>query len=202
MGLNRRPYGPSPANVSGQNVFAQNVQAALAQGVLPALQSITVATEVVLTNPLNILQLLGVPLPPKIGNEQIPIDVNLSGYVKTLAASNVTIKIYNGVSATVGNDTALATTGAVSVGTMSCPFFLHIKGIYDSVSGKFQGYYDGQLNGTVISPTTFTAVPTGITDAGTGTPPQYVLNFLASVTSSGSTTTYPTTVNVQDFSAG
>ena len=118
MGLNRRPYGPSPANVSGQNVFAQNVQAALAQGVLPALQSITVATEVVLTNPLNILQLLGVPLPPKIGNEQIPIDVNLSGYVKTLAASNVTIKIYTGVSATVGNDTALATTGVVSVGTM------------------------------------------------------------------------------------
>ena len=167
MGLNRRPYGPSPANVSGQNVFAQNVQAALAQGVLPATQSITVSTEVVLTNPLNSAQLLGVPLPPKVGNEQIPIDVNLSGYVKTLAASNVTIKIYNGVSSTVGSATALATTGA-----------------------------------TVISPTTLTAVPTSITDAGTGTPPQYVLNFLASVTSSGSTTTYPTTVNVQDFSAG
>jgi len=202
MALSRRPYGPSPANVSGQNVFAQNVQATLNQGVLPALQSITVATEVVLTNPLNSAQLLGVPLPPKIGNEQIPIDVNWSGYIKTLASSNVTLKLYSGVSATVGSDTALATSGSVAVNTTSCPFFLHIKGIYDSVSGKFQGYYDGQLNATVISPTTLTAVPTGVTDAGTGTPPQYVLSFLASVTSSGSTPTFPTTVNTQDFSAG
>jgi hypothetical protein len=47
-----------------------------------------------------------------------------------------------------------------------------------------------------------TAVPTSITDGGQGTPPLYVMNFLASVTSSGSTATYPTTVNIQDFSAG
>jgi hypothetical protein len=201
MALMQRPYGPSPANVSGQNVFAQNMQAALAQGVLPALQSIAVTTAVVLTNPLNTAQLLSVPLPPKIGLEQIPLDVNWSGYVKTTNAGNVTLALYSGTSATVGSDTALATTGAVAVTSTTCPFFLHIKGIYDSVSGKFQGYYDGQLNGTVIAPTTLTAIPTGISDAGgAGNAP--VINFLAAITSSGAAGGTPTTINTQNFSAG
>jgi hypothetical protein len=193
-------YGPSPAPVSGQNLFAQSVQAALAQGILPALQSIIATSETVLISPLNSANLLVVPIPPKVGLEQVAFDVNWSGYVKTTNAGNVTLKLYSGTSATVGNDTALATTGAIAVTTTSCPFFLHLKGSYDSVSGKFQGYYDGQLNGTVISPTTFTAVPTGISDAGgTGNAP--VLSFLASITSSGAASGTPTTINTQNFAA-
>lgn len=197
MALSQRPFGPSPQAVSGQNVYSQNVQAALAQGVLPAKQSITVTTEVVLVNPLNTAQLLAVPLPPNIGLEQIPFDIVISGYVKTTAAGNVTIKLYSGTSATVGSDTALASTGAVAVTTTSCPFWLQVKGTYDSVSGKFQGQYNGNINNTVVAGTAITAVPTGISDAN-----DPVMTFLASITSSGAGVATPTTINVQNFSAG
>jgi hypothetical protein len=53
------------------------------------------------------------------------------------------------------------------------------------------------LNGTVVAATTFTAVPTGISDSNTP-----VLSFLASITSSGAAAGTLTTINTQMFSAG
>jgi hypothetical protein len=197
MALLQRPYGPAPANVSGQNVFAQNIQAALAQGVLPAKQSIIVTTENVLLNPLNSAQLLAVSLPPKVGLEQIPLDINCSGYVTTTNAGNVTLKLYSGTSATVGNDKALGSTGAVAMGTLTGPFMLHARGVYDSVSGLFVGFFESLLYETLVAPTVFSAFQTGVSDSVTP-----VLTFLVSITTSGAASGTPTTINVQNFSAG
>lgn len=197
MAQSQRPYGPSPANVSGQNVFAQNVQAALKQGVLPAVQALAGTSETVLTNPLNPAQLLAVPLPGNSGFEQIPFDIYISGKVTTLNSTNVTLKLYSGTSATVGSDVALATSGAVAVNTATAPFFLHVHGVYDSTSGLFTGYYEGQFDNTTIARTNITAQPTGISDANNP-----AMTFLASATSSAASASNPTTVNTQMFSAG
>ena len=197
MALSQRPYGPSPAAVSGQNVYSQNVQAALSQGVLPALQTITTSSETFITNPLNSAQLLAVPLPPLF--EQTPFDIYASGYVKTGASGSVTLKLYQGTSSTAGSDKQLGTSGAVTMNSLSGPFCLHAtECIYDSVSGIFSGKFTGVLYETAISAVIFSAFTTGVSNANNP-----VLTFLLSITSSGASTgASATTINVQNFSAG
>jgi hypothetical protein len=197
MSLGQRPFGPSPQAVSGQNVFSQNVQAALAQGVLPALQSIASSSETFITNPLNSAQLLAVPIPPGV-LEQIPFDIYVSGYVKTGASGTVTLKLYEGTSSTTGSDKNLGTSGAVTMNSLAGPFCLHCMNcVYDSVSGIFSGSFGGFLYETRIADAIFAAFPTGISNSA-----DPVMTFLLTIASSGAAASTPTTINVQNFSVG
>lgn len=198
MPLAQRPYGPSPTNVSGQSVYSQNIQAALAEGVLPALQSIISATEAKILNPLNSALALSIPLPPKAGLEQIPFDVYISGYIKTTASGTVALGLYADNSATVTSGNLLhKTASATTQNTATAPFWFHAKLIYDSVSGKLTGQAGGSINNVIDPEIALTNVLTGISDSG-----DPVLNLSLSITSSGALTTAVTSINVQAFSAG
>jgi hypothetical protein len=202
MALLKRPYGPPTGNPSGVSTFTQNVAAVgTQQGVLPALQEITSATETVILNPLTVP--LTIPLaltallPPIVGLEQIPFDLSASGYIKTTAAGNVTLKLYAGSSTTVGSNTLLASSGAIAQATLVAPYWIHGKLIYDSVSGLLCGTAEFYVNKTLVAPVTLSNFVANIND--TDDP---VASFLLTLTSSGALVANPTTINVQAFTCG
>jgi hypothetical protein len=202
MALNQRPYGPSAGNPAGLSTFAQNAAAVGAvPGPLPALQLVTSATEVVIINPLTAALAtplaLNVALPPKVGLEQIPFDLNVSGYITTTASGNQTLKLYSGTSTTVASDKLLGSSGAIAQNTASAPFYIAAKLIYDSVSGLLCGKIEFYVNKTIVTAVTLSNFVASVSDAN-----DPVLSFLLSLTSSGALTTAITTINVQNFSAG
>lgn len=83
------------------------------------------------------------------------------GRCTSVSAGNVTVKMYYGTSLTPGSNTALASTGAVSV-TGSQNWMLEVLMIHDATSGILNGQYIGQLGATRVGPTTITAVPTSV----------------------------------------
>lgn len=111
------------------------------------------------------------------GGQQMSIrfKVLACGRVTTGGAINVTVKLYAGVSATLGSDTAIATTGAVSVSTVSRNWQIEATLIWDSTSKRIDGWYAASLNGTVVANTVITNAVTGVdpvTQATTtGVPP-------------------------------
>jgi hypothetical protein len=198
MPLTDRPYGvPSQGNtVSGQTAIG--VQASTVGPQLPATQLVTSATEIVVTQGT---QSSGLPLqtvlPGDKNLEQKGFDAYWSGYIKTTATGTVLLKVYSGTSATVGNDTQLATSGAITQNTATAPFEVHLHLIYDSVSGKLTGYFDFTINNTIVARTALSNVVPAILN---GNNP--VATFLLSITSSGATTGTPTTINVAATSCG
>ena len=198
MSLALRPYGPSPQNVSGQSVYSQNVQAALAQGVLPALQAIAATAETKILNPLNTALALSVPIPPKVGLEQVVFEINISGYITTTASGTIALGVYGDNLTTVTSGNLLhKTASAVTQNTASAPFYIYGNVIYDTVSGKLTGKMGACINNVLDPEIALTNVLTGITDAG-----DPVLNLSLTITSSGAGATTKTTINVQNFSAG
>lgn len=90
------------------------------------------------------------------------------GRVTTGASFNVTIKMYFGTSLTPGSNTAIATTGAVSVATTSQNWRLEAVLTWDSTSNRINGWYAGHLGATVVTPTTITnAIASADPDGGT-----------------------------------
>lgn len=189
-----RLYGPSGQPAVPGGVVAANTQATNAAA-LPAKQVITTTSETVILNPgLNsATAALILNVPPGGPLEQRQFLLKVSGYITTTQITNVTLKIYNGTSTTVGSDgTALGSTGAIGVNNLSCPFWLEYKLIFDSVSGRLQGAYTGYVNNTVAPSLTTIAALTGISNVNNP-----VLNFLISVTFSAAATS--NTINVQEF---
>lgn len=197
MPLQTRPYGPNPGNPSGLSTFAQNTQAAQAKGVLPALLSVVATAEQVVPNPLNITLPLCVQTPPQAGCEQIPLDLNVSGYIKTSSSGSVTLKVYSGSSLTVGSNTLLGTTGAQTQNSASSPFWLKGKLIYDSVSGTLTGTIGAYVNKVLVAEATLSNFVTGVNDANNP-----VLSLVLTITASGAATGTPVTLNIQNFSIG
>ena len=112
----------------------------------------TSATDTVILNPAlnSATQALVLSLPPGSRLEQNPFDVIASGYILTGASSTVTIKLWSGTSTTVGSDTNLCTSGAVSAFSGKTPWYLRATMIYDSVSGKLIGGYEFCVNNAVV----------------------------------------------------
>lgn len=197
MPLLQRPYGPNPGNPSGLNAFAQNTQAAQAKAVLPAQLAVVATAEQVVPNPLNITLPLCVQTPPQAGCEQIPLDLNVSGYIKTTSSGSVTLKVYSGSSLTVGSNTLLGTTGAQTQNTLTSPFWIKGKLLYDSVSGKLVGTISAYVNGVLIAEATLSNFITGVNDANNP-----VLSVVLTITASGAASGTPVTLNIQNFSIG
>jgi hypothetical protein len=192
-----RPYSPTTGAAQSAAQTGLSVQA---QGnvVLPTSFAVTSSTETVVPNPQNSAAPLIIPIPPNQPSlEQTAFDIIATGYLKTTASGSVTLKLYSGTSLTVGNDTQLATSGAVTQNTATAPFEFHIHGVYDSVSGKLGGWFEGFINNTLIARAALSNVLTGLSNA---TNP--VMSLLLSLTSSGATAGTPTTLNLQKFSAG
>jgi hypothetical protein len=190
----RRLFGPTRAsNVT----IAQNVSGALAQ-TLPAVQLISGSTETQIVDPGVIANLLILSIPPGSPLEQRPFEVLVSGYVTTATTATATVSIYEGTSTTIASNKKLATTGAsASLATASCPFELRIRCIYDSVSGKLDGYIiSGIIGGTLVTPAAFTAgsSPYALTIINTNNP---VLSF--TLTATFSSANAGNTIHIQEF---
>ena len=192
MSPSTRQFGPSGAPGTA-GLLAQNVAGATA-GVLPATQIVTVNTETVILNPAlaSSTQALVLSIPPGTIVEQQPFDVWASGYLSTGASSTVTIKLYNGTSTTVGSDTLLGSSGAITAFSGKCPWYLKATLIFDSVSGKLQGTIKFMVNNSLVAEAAVSNVVTGLSN--TANP---VTSFVLSVTFG--TANANNTISVKDF---
>lgn len=91
---------------------------------------------------------VAVPGANRIKNK--PVSIKIWGRSTTSGASNLTLKIYSGADISTG--TSIATSGAIAVGsTLSSNFYLECVGVWDSDSDKFQGRFNGHVNGTAVA---------------------------------------------------
>jgi hypothetical protein len=195
MPLSDRPYGPTSGAASVANQTGNNVSAALA-GPLPALQAITAVAETLILNPENLAVALSIAIPPDKNLEQKVLDLFASGYIKTTAAGNVTLKLYAGT--VIAGGSLLGTSGAIAQATTTSPYYVKGRLIYDSVSGTLVGSVQFYVNKTLVAEATLSNFPAGISNLTAAA----VAQFCLSITSSGATAGTPTTINVQAFSIG
>lgn len=196
MALSDRPFGPvsGASTVPGQPPL--NTQAAQS-GPLPKLQAIVAATETQLTSAELATIPLSIALPPATLNEQTVIDLWASGYIKTTATGTVTLKLYEGSSTTIGNNTLLGSSGAVTQNSATAAYYVHANLIYDSVSQTMAGTIEFYVNRTLVAKVTLSNFPANINNLN-----DPVATFTLTLTSSGATGGTPTTINVQKFSVG
>jgi hypothetical protein len=171
-----RLYGPSSAPAIPGGVVTANTPATNAAP-LPANVTILNTTETVITSPANPGQPLVLNIPPGGPLEQRRFELYASGYIFTGTSSTVTIKLYSGTSATVGSDTLLGSSGAITAFAGKAPWYASANLIYDSVSGKLQGSIKFLVNNTLVSEVAVSNVVTGISN--TNNP---VASFVISVT--------------------
>lgn len=184
-----RLFGPSGAPSSAGSLAANTSGAAAA--VLPALQNVTVNTETVILNPANIAAPLLLQIPPNTQLEQRPFEVIASGYLITAASYTVTINVRNGTSTTAASNAAMTGSGGVASVNGKFPWYLRLRLIYDSVSGKLIGTVSGNVAGNIISEANITT-QTGISN--TGNP---VISLVLTVTFG--TANAGNSINVQEF---
>lgn len=195
MPVSDRPFGPTSGAASVANQTGNNVQAALA-GPLPALQAVTAVAETLILNPENLAVALSIAIPPDKNLEQKVLDLFASGYIKTTAAGNVTLKLYAGT--VIAGGSLLGTSGAIAQATATSPFYVKGRLIYDSVSGTLVGSVQFYVNKTLVAEATLSNFPAGISNLTAAA----VAQFCLSITSSGAAAGTPTTINVQTFSVG
>lgn len=166
MSLNQRPYGPGPGVPSGLNVQALNTPAAQAN-VFPATVAGGVGTtETVVLNPALAATALIASLQNETNLEQIPWDICASGNCAVNATTTtLTIKLYSGTSTTVGSDTLLKTSAAITPTATKFGWMLQGKAQYDSVSGLMQGTCKFLINNQVVAESAWAAQITGVSNA-------------------------------------
>jgi len=197
MSLWDRPNGPQTIAASSSAQAGLNVQAALA-AILPATLILAATTETVMPNPENTAIALICPLPPNQPSlEQTLFNIVASGYITTTNSTNITIKLYQGTSTTVGSDNLLGSSGAIAQNTASAPFAVKAEMIYDSVSGKLTGSIRFLVNNTFVAEIAVSTVVTGISNSKNP-----VANFVVSFTSSAASGSNNTTCVLTKFSAG
>jgi hypothetical protein len=209
MSLSDRPYGPNSGAASVANQIPLNQQATQTQtlaGVLPVLFTLAGTAETIAPSAPNALVPLSIAIPPDTQIEQTVFDLWASGYIKTTASGNITIKVYEGSSETIGSNTLLGSSGAIAQASATASWFAHLALIFDSVSGTLAGKIDFYVNKTIVASVTLSNFPTGFLNQGnpSANPPTVAVlpTFTLTFTSSGAAPTTLTTVNIQKFSCG
>jgi len=190
--MSNRVYGPSGApGVAG--AVALNTPGAAA-GVLPATQVVTTTAETIILNPAlnSTTQALVCSIPNGGPLDGLPAKLIWSGILETAQSSTATLKIYSGTSTTVGSDTLLGSSGAISAFSGKCPFFVILEFIFDSVSGKMGGKVSFVVNNTVVATVALSNVITSINNVNNP-----VFSFVPSVTFG--TATAPNTIVTREF---
>jgi len=176
--MSNRLFGPSGAPGSAGSLAINTAGAA--SPVLPATQVVTVNTETVILNPANTTVPLLASLPAGANYDGIPLKFRASGKVHTAGSYTVTLKLYEGTSLTVGSDTLLKTSGAITAFTGDSNWWIEAAFEYDSVSGLMNGTIQFMVNNTLVATAAFTNVPSGKTQNPSGGAAS--INFLLSVT--------------------
>lgn len=194
MTLAHRPYGPTTSGTTGLGSTTLNTSGAPA-AVLPTQLVGNTTAEQVIPNPVVPTIALTSALEPNTNIEQVPFDLNASGYITTGASMTVTLKLYSGTSLTVGSDTLLLTSGAQTQNSATAPFWVAGKFVYDSVSGKLTGKIEFLINNTLVAAAVVSTVIT--TAKNTNNP---VVAFALSATFSVANAA--NLLNLQNFSCG
>lgn len=187
MSLNQRPYGPgnqAPSGLSAQNLNVQAQQSS----VFPATVSGSGTTETVVLNPSLAAAAPAGPQPliASIENntnlDQIPFEICASGTcVVSATSTTLTIKLYSGTSATVGSDTLLKTSGAITPTAVKFPWWMQGKAQFDSASGLMHGTCKFVIDNQIVAETAWAATISAILNSNSP-----VCNFLLSSTFSAS----------------
>jgi hypothetical protein len=196
MPLLERPFQPTSGGGSAATMAPINVPAVPTFPTLPVKQIVGVATEQVILNPNNPTAPLLVTLPGgKYPYEQTWFDLEMSGIISTAASATATLKLYAGSSVTVGSDTLLGSSGAITQNSATAAFRCHAGLMFDSVSGTLVGEVEFYLNRTRVAAVTLSNFLTGLNQAN-----QIIASFLGSITfSAANAANY---INVQRFSVG
>jgi hypothetical protein len=171
----------SPGGAPGSaGLLAQNT-AGGAAAVLPATQTVLNTTETVILNPslASATQALILSIPSGSALDGKNFEVVASGLLNNGTSSTVNIKLYSGTSTTVGSDTALGASGAVTAFAGKSNWTLKANLIFDTTSGKLTGSIKFSINNVFVAETALSAIVTGIANSSSGQP---VLNFVLSVT--------------------
>ncbi len=209
MALSDRPYGPTSGAASVANQIPLNQQATQTQtlaGVLPVQFTLAAATETIAPSAPNAAVPLAVQIPPDTQLEQTVFDLWASGVIATTASGNITIKLYEGVSETIANNTLLGSSGAIAQATATASWYAHATLIFNSVNGVLSGKIEFYVNKAIVAAVTLSNFPSGFLNQGNPSAnPPTVANlpgFTLTFTSSGATGGTLTTVNIQKFSVG
>lgn len=175
-----RIYGPTPAPGAAGSQPSLNASGVIA-AVLPAVQTLnSTTTETVIVNPSLPTTALVVSIPPQSPLEGRRFFLESSGYLNFGTSSSATLKVYAGSSTTVGNNTLLGSSGAITAFAGKVPYSFSLEGNFDSVSGKFQGTIEFVVNNTLVAKAALSNVVTGINNARTDGQP--VISFCFSLT--------------------
>jgi hypothetical protein len=88
--------------------------------------------------------------------------VHAFGSVTGGTTTNFTAVLYSGTSATLGSNTAIETTGAVAVNSISSNWFIEADICVDAVSNEMHGLGRTNLDDTVTAEASLTNSPTSI----------------------------------------
>jgi hypothetical protein len=209
MALSDRPYGPNSGAASVANQIPLNQQATQTQtlaGVLPVLFTLATTAETIVPSAPNPAVPLVTQLEPNTEIEQTEFDFWASGIIETTASGNVTLKLYEGSSETIGSNTLLGSSGAIAQASATASWWAHARLIFNSVNGVLSGDVEFYVNKIKVASVTLSNFPSGFLNQGdpSANPPTVanLPSFTLTVTSSGATGGTLTTVNVQKFSCG
>lgn len=159
---------------------------------LPAVLNVAVTTELAVLNPVLTQAGTSIPLLSIIPSGTIldgrPFELLAGGIITTGAVSTVTAKLYAvpsavvaaGTAGTLGNDTAIASSGAITQNTVAAPFQIRVRAIFDSTTGKLTGTSAFVINNTLVAEAALSAIATGLSSAN-----DPVVGFLLTFTLSG-----------------
>jgi len=208
MALSDRPFGPNSGAAAAANIIPLNVQATQTQlaTILPVQFTLAAATQTQAPSAPNSAVPLSIQVQPDTLIEQTVFDLYASGYIQTRASGTLTINLYSGISTTIGSNTLLGTSGAVTQNTAIASWFCHARLIFDSVSGVLAGDIEFYINKTRVGGVTLSNFPSGFLNQGnpSANPPTNanLPNFTLTFASSGALGSVLTTVNIQKFSVG
>jgi hypothetical protein len=188
-----RLYTAGDAAVAQARRVAINVQGAN-NAILPALQSFATTAETQFNLP-SLRIPLAVAIPPGGPCEQEEFYVVFSGYITTTQSSTIIFKLYAGDSATIGSNTLLASTSSETVATTTKPFACKATLVYDSVSGKLTGRFEGIVGATATALAVVAGAPPFALSINNVNNP--VLTF--TLTATFGTAATPNSVNLKDF---
>lgn len=201
MALSDRPYGPTSGAASVANQIPLNQQATQTQtqaGTLPVTQLLVANTETQLMSAPNAAVPLSIVIPPNTQNEQTVFDLFASGMMTVPTAStNVELRLYEGASTTIGDNTVLGASGVIAQSSTTAGWWIHAQLIYESVTSILSGKIEFYINKILVAAVTLSNFPTAIDN--TDSP---VATFSLTAQSSAAAPSTPTTVNVQKFSVG
>jgi hypothetical protein len=133
-------------------------------------QSGTSTTETAFTSDGTIPVVLDLPTAGELANTNGPttaiFKVRAYGRVTGGTTTNFTAVLYSGTSATLSSNTAIETSGAVAVNSISTNWALETTIVWDTTSDEMHGRGWGMVDDTVTAVAALTNSPTSVDPAG------------------------------------